>query len=202
MYKVDAGKKTDICNSPNRFSHSDNGQPLNYREFHIISFSEKDVVWTFTIPPKKWLTELFFFRRNNWMMWSKSVPPLVLLLPWLEMVVSSLGATTTLERTLGSGVEWRLEEMKRHTFPLKTTRGGDVSRVVFCFFLRGGVRVLGVDFGWFETLLLLADLVLLFLTGTNTYRSYSKSPHSMLILFHILVVSSFDSWHHIPVGDP
>jgi len=44
MYKVDAGKKTDICNSPNRFSHSDNGQPLNYREFHIISFSEKDVV--------------------------------------------------------------------------------------------------------------------------------------------------------------
>ena len=39
------------------------------------------------------------------MMWSKSVPPLVLLLPWLEMVVSSLGATTTLERTLGSGVE-------------------------------------------------------------------------------------------------
>lgn len=176
MYKVDAGKKTDICNSPNRFSHSDNGQPLNYREFHIISFSEKDVVWTFTIPPKKWLTELFFFRRNNWMMWSKSVPPLVLLLPWLEMVVSSLGATTTLERTLGSRVEWRLEEMKRHTFPLKTTRGGDVSRVFFCFFLRGGV----VFWVWilddlFETLLLLADFVLLFLTGTNTYRSYSKS---------------------------
>ena len=48
------------------------------------------------------------------MMWSKSVPPLVLLLRWLEMVMSSPGATTTLEQTFGAGkssVETR--EMKK-----------------------------------------------------------------------------------------
>lgn len=192
-----------VHNSCNRFSHSDNGQPLNYRGFHIISFSEKDVVWTFTIPPKKWLTELFFQEEQ---------------LNDVEQICPSFGAFAAVAGNghvitwgdydfgadswlLGGVKTWRNETTQ---ISIENHPGRRCFSCFFLFFFEGGWFLFWVwildDF--FETLLLLADLVLLFLTGTNTYRSYSKSPHSMLILFHILVVSSFDSWHHIPVGDP